>query len=651
MPPPSPLRWFLVLLLVSLFFFSGRLESSDEILMARTAHAIATRASLHFPETYGQTFSGYGVGTPLAAVPMVWIELALRRAGALGEGAAFTLMPLTNALLFALLGVLVGGIAGRLGEGNGGGGAFLPAAALALIASPFLPASTTLYSELLTAVGLAGLAWAILQANATDHGRDGRSTGGACRVTMGLAFLFGAAAVLARVAVLPGVALVLVWGWRRGARGAVVSGASGAAAAVAVWLAVNAALRGSPFVTGYEGQEFTTPLLTGLFGLLFSPERGILIFFPLILLALLPPRAPAARLYWLLAWGFFLFSLVFHARFWTWHGGWTIGPRFLLPSLALLTPLVGLQLQQFQSWAPEKKLLAGAAFLWSLWGAVLYSALSAIGLWNELWGFHQIEARWQFEPQLSLWKYWGYLLGDGAFRPLLLQAADRLDGAGSLGSIALLGAGIGALVRLAVRTLWPVREFRPSGRQAAALMVALAVGAVILGAGALRGPRGWQDMGPSPAAPLRALRIDEPGQYSALLDLPLPGTYTLLAKANGLYTVRLDGRTVFENRDPIPQHLPRVSVEIAQPGLHLMEVDFRPHDRSPGRLNLYWTWPGEGRIMEPIGGEYVLPRDLAGTERLATALWRRKGLILAGLLALVLLLLPGGPARPGRKAV
>ena len=92
---------------------------------------------------------------------------------------------------------------------------------------------------------------------------------------------------------------------------------------------------------------FTTPLLEGASGLLFSPEKSVVLFAPVIVLvplalvALWRRDRPTASL--LLA--LFAATFVLTATWWSWQGGWSWGPRLLIPGVALvlvvLAPWIG----------------------------------------------------------------------------------------------------------------------------------------------------------------------------------------------------------------------------------------------------------------------------------------------------------------------
>jgi len=85
------------------------------------------------------------------------------------------------------------------------------------------------------------------------------------------------------------------------------------------------------------GGDFSTPLLTGIFGLLFSPGNGLVIYVPLLVIAAISFTGfwrrwrPEAALIILLL----LLRLAFYAR-WSYWDGREWGPRFLVPLLPLL---------------------------------------------------------------------------------------------------------------------------------------------------------------------------------------------------------------------------------------------------------------------------------------------------------------------------
>lgn len=91
---------------------------------------------------------------------------------------------------------------------------------------------------------------------------------------------------------------------------------------------------GRPFEQGYGAKPFDTPLPVGLYGLLLSPSRGLLVYAPYLLFALVAlvlawrrPGPVARRLRGLGA--VWCLTLVLYATYTEWWGGRVFGPRFL----------------------------------------------------------------------------------------------------------------------------------------------------------------------------------------------------------------------------------------------------------------------------------------------------------------------------------
>ena len=109
------------------------------------------------------------------------------------------------------------------------------------------------------------------------------------------------------------------------------------AAALCLHLAANRLLYGSFFEAGYGDEilRFTTPIGTGLFGLLLSPGRGLLLYAPVVVAGVLGLKVAPRTAVWLCG-GAPLLHLLVVARWWSWEGGTAWGPRHLLPVLPLL---------------------------------------------------------------------------------------------------------------------------------------------------------------------------------------------------------------------------------------------------------------------------------------------------------------------------
>jgi|GEM_PF-2244431 len=95
--------------------------------------------------------------------------------------------------------------------------------------------------------------------------------------------------------------------------------------------------------TGYEREPgFSTPLLEGLGGLLFSPGKSLFLYAPALILAplglwLMYRRGGSpGRLAAILILAQTVVSLIFNALWWAWTGNFAWGPRLIVPVLPLL---------------------------------------------------------------------------------------------------------------------------------------------------------------------------------------------------------------------------------------------------------------------------------------------------------------------------
>lgn len=122
---------------------------------------------------------------------------------------------------------------------------------------------------------------------------------------------------------------------------------------------------GSPFETGrFDHYGRWVWPWRGVFTMLVAPGRSLLIYSPPLLLALAAwpalRRRDANTAYFVL--GLFAMRLLFVACRSDWHGGWAIGPRYLVPTIPfLLVPLAG-WLDRWSTHAWPKRVL-GASLL------------------------------------------------------------------------------------------------------------------------------------------------------------------------------------------------------------------------------------------------------------------------------------------------
>jgi hypothetical protein len=186
---------------------------------------------------------------------------------------------------------------------------------------------------------------------------------------------------------------------------------------VAILLAHNTLLFGGPFQFGYptaaEGAKrlntFDTPLWKGLYGFLLSPGKSVFIFAPPVIVAL-----AGLRRLWKLERGVAtvaialpLLYLFFFARYTQWEGGYCVGPRYLVPSIALLCLGLGPMLAEA---SPSINKIA--LFALALGVFVQCISLATSFMEDQVPRGHYYDANWNYRLNYSLggqthlfWKY------------------------------------------------------------------------------------------------------------------------------------------------------------------------------------------------------------------------------------------------------
>lgn len=345
-----------VFLFTAAFFLllgSGHIYARDEETLYQMADGIALHGEplvssevwgiveSAAPSKHGLRPTSYGPGQPFLAVPWYWVGRAV---GTLGGSASavylsrFVVLTFngfvtaaTAALLFRL--ALAFGYRARVGV------------ALAVcfgMATFALIQARTFFAEPLTAL-LVLLAFFLMRqaTSATTERRRALLLAGSGFV---LASVFWVKIHAALFVPVLGVYLTVVAfptfrdarAWRRWrtlfGRGAWWIG--GFVLPTAGLLLYDRWLYGSPFTTGYGDNPnlFTTPLKTGLYGLLYSSGKGIIWYAPPLLFALIGfipfiRRFPRDGVTVLSA---AAINVVFYARLQYWHGDGSWGPRYLL---------------------------------------------------------------------------------------------------------------------------------------------------------------------------------------------------------------------------------------------------------------------------------------------------------------------------------
>lgn len=412
----------------------GWLVYGDDVLLFQVTEAIATRGDLAVTSPHemgsvarairgrdGRGYSKYGIGLSVVALPAYaaggwrgapWrgLEEIRDTEGNLRTGSRVLATGLTNAA--------VGGAAAGVfyllatAVGIASGPAALAAVALAL-ASPLAHYAAGFLTEPLSGLCLLLVALGLVAASRGARGWPGALLSGAAA---GLAVATKVANLLL---VLPAVVWLLWllrsrrragWRWRP-----VLAALAAWFLPFLAWLGAvawaNWVRFGSLWETGYgaEARSFGTPLAEGVGGLLLSPGRGLLWYWPAAFVALgglvrLARRAPAVTAY---AASTLLLSLLLFGHYYQWYGGGSWGPRFLMPVL----PLLGLGLALLTERAGRSRPALAAFVLTTLVGLFFSTLLVARSFES------QLSTELLSDPQTLAASLW-----EPASSPLIAQA-------------------------------------------------------------------------------------------------------------------------------------------------------------------------------------------------------------------------------------
>ncbi len=310
------------------------LDGSSMLAVARSlVHdgSIAVPAPLGVAGDDGLFYSKYGLLLPLlSTLPVALaqpIGAVTGHVDLLEAALAASLMPLVCGALAAAIFVL----GRRLGAPR-------PAAALVgagtVLGTYALPYGRDFFTEPLVALGLVVM---------VERALAGRG------LQAGAALAF---AVLARPQSAAFAPLLLAYLALRdgGSVRAAASALPPLALAAVITVAYNLLRFSDALEFGYRppvDPGFTTPLLEGASGLLFSPVKSMFLFAPALILAPLAVAAlwPRRRALVALVLGLFAVAFVLAATWHSWQGGWSWGPRLVIPGvvvvLALLAPWIG----------------------------------------------------------------------------------------------------------------------------------------------------------------------------------------------------------------------------------------------------------------------------------------------------------------------
>jgi len=343
------------LLACYLITYTGVIQSSDGLAMFATTESIVRRGELDANQLLwmdlqqgsygpdGELYSRKGLGMPLLTLPLVLLAKLWSNIGLVQTAL------LLNPLLTAWTGAFLFRAGRRLGWTRAAAIFTALTFGLATLAWPY---SQTFFSDPVSAWGLFAAFYCLLSFSQT--GRKG---------SLFLAGIFWGLAYLARtinLLTLPIYLLILfvvvrrfiLKGfefttlqsalrryWRETASFMIPVIISGVASLWWNWIRY-----GNVFDSGYlEVESFNGDWIAGIYGLLLSPARGLLWYSPILILSV-----PGAIWFWQKQRAILLMSLTLmlvyvltYGKWFMWHGGFSWGPRFLVPALPFLALLIG----------------------------------------------------------------------------------------------------------------------------------------------------------------------------------------------------------------------------------------------------------------------------------------------------------------------
>lgn len=236
---------------------------------------------------------------------------------------------------------------------------------------------------------ILGLSLAVYAFVAIERGRSVR--GALIGVGLGLA-------AASRLQLMPAVivllaASVFTMGWRHAALSAVCAGVIIGPVIVANYQWFGTVLGAAPLLEALHGTVHRTTgtfalQVEGFAGLLASPNRGLLVFSPVVLVAFLGMRQ-SLRFGWRSAYPWLLSAAVvqftLYALYTVWWGGHTYGPRYMLDVLPLLVPAATVGIDVLRT--PARQAFAAVALAWSM----AVSGLGAFTYPNERWNSDPVD--------------------------------------------------------------------------------------------------------------------------------------------------------------------------------------------------------------------------------------------------------------------
>jgi hypothetical protein len=335
-----------------LIFYSGIFHSSDAMFILAATESMVKRAEFTTDQLWwhqdaietvapdGEPYSKYGISASVMAAPLYILALNWPHLGMVQA------VMLTNLLVTAINGLLVFKLVSSLGYRTG----------VALSSSLFFALGTSAmvyahyyFTEPLSAVALTGSMFGLYLYRGQGQKRYAWLAGVAMSLAVSTKMINALFLVPLLFYAIDGAWLQIglsrpgqtaesqfsVWKVTK----ALLPIGLPLVLTFAMLGAYNALRYGSPFISGYPSWErFDHPMLVGLWGLLFSSEKGLFVYNPILIASLF-----SFPLFWrrhrpeaLTILGVTMLHVVVYSHWHDWRGGVAWGPRFLVPLLPLL---------------------------------------------------------------------------------------------------------------------------------------------------------------------------------------------------------------------------------------------------------------------------------------------------------------------------
>lgn len=388
----------IIIYLASLFFFAifapaGHMPSDSKYSLA-TAQAISKGHLNIQPSeqlTYcsrginGLYYSKYGPGYAFMFVPSAIISHLFSRYLSVNEDQLHQILSsLTNTILAPLCILLLIPVMRKSGFSTG---TILVSMLLIALCSPLLPYSKINHAELPTTLLLLFFVW-VWYNSPTLTFKDGLLMG-----TISSALILLKIGNLFSAIIISACSLYYIIS-KRSTKSAAVASIALPILTLLSLLLLNIYRFGSwsNFGYGQEQEAFTTPVFSGLLLSVISPSKSMFIFAPLLIVSLVGflKAFPDNKRVHVPIMIIFLTNLLFYSCWHDWHGGWSWGPRLIIPFVILMhmyIPHFITLVYSVKTWKLHSAFMS--IFLLIILSAGFINLLGALTWYQQIYFFHK----------------------------------------------------------------------------------------------------------------------------------------------------------------------------------------------------------------------------------------------------------------------